>query len=77
MPVMDGLEATRQIRELERQAGGHVPIVALTAGVLREEKDKCIAAGMDDFLGKPVNMEKLRQALEVHLPRHTPATSPA
>lgn len=57
MPVMDGFEATRRIREWEASQGrAPTPIIALTAGVFEEDKDKCRAAGMDDFIGKPLDM---------------------
>lgn len=57
MPVMDGLEATRRIREME--AGGHVPIIALTANVMPGDCERCFAAGMDGFLSKPFKKESL------------------
>lgn len=63
MPVMDGLEATRLIRDREAEAGGHVPIVALTAGALAHERDACLAAGMDDYLVKPFTLRSLREKL--------------
>jgi PAS domain S-box-containing protein len=63
MPEMDGLEATRAIRILEAETGKHVPIIALTAGVFREEQEQCTASGMDFFLTKPIESEKLREAL--------------
>lgn len=58
MPECDGLEATRRIREIELETKKHVPIIALTAGALKEEQEKCFAAGMDDFMTKPVDPEK-------------------
>jgi PAS domain S-box-containing protein len=64
MPIMDGLEATTKIRELEKFTDKYVPIIALTAGAMKEEKEKCIAAGMDDFLTKPIEPEKLSQTLK-------------
>jgi len=65
MPEMDGVEATLAIRKLEKASKNqtHIPILALTAGALQEERDKCITAGMDDFLTKPIEMEKLQDAL--------------
>ena len=67
MPVLDGMEATRQIRALEATMGGHVPIIALTAGVLKEEMENCFEAGMDDFLTKPIDPEKTKAVLNKHL----------
>ncbi|WP_227687047.1 PAS domain S-box protein [Spirosoma arboris] len=52
MPVMNGYEATQRIRELEQ--GRHIPIIALTAGTVKGEREKCLAAGMDDFITKPI-----------------------
>lgn len=63
MPDLDGLEATAQIREIEAATGNRVPIIALTAGVMKEERDRCIAAGMDEFLTKPIESDKLRSVL--------------
>ena len=64
MPEIDGLEATRRIRSLELQAGGHVPIVALTAHAMREDREQCLQAGMDDYLSKPVAASELEALLE-------------
>lgn len=65
MPVMDGYAATRAIREWELQSGGgsHVPILALTAHALAEDRRRCLEVGMDDYLTKPFGMEKLRERL--------------
>jgi PAS domain S-box-containing protein len=54
MPVLDGFAATRQIRELDRQAGYRTPVVALSAGAMSEERERCLAADMDGFLAKPL-----------------------
>jgi PAS domain S-box-containing protein len=68
MPEMDGLSATRAIREAERTSGRHIVIVALTANVLEGDRKACVDAGMDDFLAKPLNLEALRVVLERWLP---------
>ncbi len=65
MPAMDGLEATRRIRLEERAGGGHVPIVAMTAHAMSGDRDRCLEAGMDDYVSKPVS----RAALELALAR--------
>lgn len=64
MPVMDGLSATRIIRDRERAEGKHVPIIALTAGATVEDRENSIAAGMNDFVSKPFRSEELFQAVE-------------
>jgi len=63
MPVMDGLEATAKIRAIEASAGGHVPIIALTANVMPGDSGRCLAAGMDDFLSKPFKRAGLAEKL--------------
>jgi CheY-like chemotaxis protein len=66
MPVMDGLTATRRIRELE-SAGGHTtPIVALTANAMTGQLERCMEAGMDGFLTKPLEIERLHETLELY-----------
>jgi CheY-like chemotaxis protein len=67
MPDMDGYEATREIRRLE---GGtrHIPIVALTAHAMIGADQKCFAAGMDDYLTKPIDSDRLDACLEKFLP---------
>ncbi len=68
MPEMDGLAATRAIRKAELTTGRHIPIIAMTANVMQGDREACIAAGMDDYISKPVNRDKLRQVLERWLP---------
>jgi signal transduction histidine kinase/ligand-binding sensor domain-containing protein/CheY-like chemotaxis protein len=64
MPMMDGLEATRRIRDREQVTGGRIAIIGLTAGAMSEERQACLDSGMDDFLSKPVRRETLLRALE-------------
>jgi len=64
MPEMDGYEATRRIREIEKEKGGHIPIIAVTACVLRDDRQKCIDSGMDDYVSKPIRSEELFKAIE-------------
>jgi signal transduction histidine kinase/CheY-like chemotaxis protein len=63
MPVMDGFEATLQIRQRDRQRGEHTPIVAVTAHAGRGDKERCFAVGMDGYLTKPVKPDELRAAV--------------
>ncbi len=64
MPEMDGLEATRIIRSREEERGGHVPIVAMTASAREEDRDRCLAAGMDAYVAKPIRSEELYEVIE-------------
>jgi PAS domain S-box-containing protein len=64
MPEMDGYEATRAIRALERQGTCRTPIVAITASALEEDKERCLEAGMDDFLSKPLTLLALEGAID-------------
>ena len=64
MPDMDGLELTRRIRTLEMDTDTRMPIIAFTANAMTGERDRCLAAGMDDYLSKPLDLAKLGAALE-------------
>jgi PAS domain S-box-containing protein len=68
MPGLDGCAAARAIRETERVNGEHVTIVALTANALTRDRRACLAAGMDDYLAKPVQLESLRAVIDRWLP---------
>ena len=70
MPGLDGLDATRIIRQNEaEQVRKHVPIIALTANAMQGDRERCLAAGMDDYLSKPFTQEKLGQMLQQWLAR--------
>ena len=64
MPVMDGLEATREIRAKEQQLGKHVTIIAMTANAMTGDRERCLEAGMDEYIPKPVDVMKLVEVLE-------------
>ena len=68
MPEMDGYEATRRIRALDLPWAGQIPIVAMTANVFREDVEKCLAAGMNDHVGKPLNLGEVMKILRQYLP---------
>ena len=68
MPEMDGLEATSLIRQKERTAGGHVPIVAMTAHAMRGDDERCLAAGMDAYVPKPIDPGRLHEVIEKFRP---------
>lgn len=70
MPEMDGFEATRQIRRQEVLTGRRVPIIAMTAHAMQGDRDACVAAGMDDYVTKPVELEELRRVLGCWLTFH-------
>jgi CheY-like chemotaxis protein len=65
MPIMDGIEATRALREQEKSTGEHTVIIALTGHCARTD---CIAAGMDDYIAKPMNIATLKKTVERWLP---------
>jgi signal transduction histidine kinase/BarA-like signal transduction histidine kinase len=76
MPVMDGLAATRQIREMECRLGLHTPIVALTANCVDGDRDRCFEAGMDGYVSKPIRLAELRNAIAVGIMTIAGSVSP-
>ena len=64
MPELDGLEATAQIRAKEQQTGAHLPIIAMTAHALKGDRERCLAAGMDNYVTKPIRAEQLFTAID-------------
>jgi PAS domain S-box-containing protein len=76
MPEMDGFEATRRIRALKVPQAKTVPILAMTANVFREDIEKCLAAGMNDHLGKPIDVEQMMTKLKQYLIKNQGDTPP-
>ncbi|MCO6455988.1 MAG: response regulator [Pirellulaceae bacterium] len=77
MPEMDGLEAAERIRQYEHRTGGHTPIVAMTAHAMKGDRQRCLDAGMDDYISKPIRAAKLYQSIErvtAQPPSKPPAT---
>jgi PAS domain S-box-containing protein len=71
MPEMDGFEATAAIREMERYNGAHLPIIALTAHAMKGDRERCLIAGMDGYLSKPIRPQELDEVLEKYLAPRT------
>jgi CheY-like chemotaxis protein len=67
MPEMDGFEAARRIRALDIERAKTIPIMAMTANVFREDIEKCLAVGMNDHLGKPIDVDELIKKLKQYL----------
>ena len=64
MPEMDGFEATAAIRAQERDSGKHLPIIAMTAHAMAGDRERCLAAGMDNYIAKPINARALIEVLQ-------------
>jgi len=69
MPDISGYETTKIIRNMEKVINRHTPIIATTAFALVGDREKCIDAGMDDYLGKPIDAEKFYAILDKHIKR--------
>jgi CheY-like chemotaxis protein len=73
MPHLDGLNATQAIRDHERQAGTHIPIIAMTAHAMKGDREKCLAAGMDGYVSKPVRQKDIFEAIGQFFPELRPS----
>jgi CheY-like chemotaxis protein len=72
MPEMDGLEATKVVREHELTTGAHIPIIAMTAHAVKGDRERCLEAGMDEYISKPIDSDKLFDIIEsLFQGRHT------
>lgn len=71
MPNMDGLEATRIIREKEKARGGHVAIIAMTAHTMPEDKAECLESGMDNYISKPIDFDELLSLIDNYVKPET------
>jgi two-component system, sensor histidine kinase and response regulator len=76
MPDMDGFEATGIIRESEKSSGAHLPIIAMTAHAMKGDEERCLAAGMDGYASKPIEIEQLLATIDSVLPA-APVSPPA
>ena len=76
MPELDGFQVVQAIRERERAAGGHLPVIALTARARPEDRERCLAAGMDDYLSKPVRAAELFATIDRIVPAGEPPGRP-
>jgi CheY-like chemotaxis protein len=78
MPEMNGLEATRHIRNPQSAVRNHqIPIIAMTAGAMQGDREKCLEAGMNDYVSKPISPQALAEALDKWLPREAAADARA
>ena len=73
MPELDGLETTAAIRRKEREKGGHIPVIAMTAHAMKGDREQCLGAGMDDYLSKPIQPRELMEVIEQQLKGAGPA----
>jgi CheY-like chemotaxis protein len=64
MPEMDGFEATVTIRKKEKKTRSHIPIIAMTAHAMKGDRERCLDAGMDDYVAKPLKPEELMKTIE-------------
>jgi CheY-like chemotaxis protein len=64
MPEMDGIDATQAIRIQERTGGGHIPIIAMTAHALKGDRERCLEAGMDEYVSKPIHAKRLLETIQ-------------
>jgi CheY-like chemotaxis protein len=76
MPTMDGLETAAAIRQRERERGGHIPIIAMTAHAMKGDRERCLEAGMDDYVSKPIRTGDLFQKIAEVLARLRPTPQP-
>ena len=77
MPEMDGFEATAAIREREKGGGFRLPVIALTAHAMKGDREKCLAAGMDGYLTKPIRTDELDDILNEYVSRRSPSPAPS
>jgi PAS domain S-box-containing protein len=71
MPEMDGFEAAITIRENEKKTGLHIPIIAMTANAMQDDRQKCMQAGMDDYISKPISAQKMTEVLQLWVKRNS------
>ena len=71
MPDMDGIEATVLIRQREKQTGGYTPILAFTAHTMKGDRERCLEAGMDDYIHKPIDAARFLEIVEAAAAAHS------